>query len=89
MAERRTLIEGMKNTPPPIERHREKEFVYGTDPSAEKQAGQVVALSAPDFAEALKRTSLERQLAKVQPNTISDILEVALEPWLKSNGYLP
>jgi hypothetical protein len=105
MAERRTLIEGMKNTPPPIERHREKEFVYGTDPSAEKQAGQVVALSAPavqnharspistrirsDFAEALKRASLERQLAKVQPNTISDILEVALEPWLKSNGYLP
>ena len=42
-----------------------------------------------DYAAALKRASLERQLAGVEPNTISDILDEALEPWLKSNGYLP
>jgi hypothetical protein len=41
-----------------------------------------------DFAEALKRASLERQLAKVEPNTLTDILEQAVEPWLRSNGYL-
>jgi hypothetical protein len=41
-----------------------------------------------DFAEALKRASLERQLQKVKPNTLQDILEEALEPWLRSNGYL-
>jgi hypothetical protein len=41
-----------------------------------------------DFAEALKRASLERQLNKVFPNTLQDILEEALQPWLRSNGYL-
>lgn len=41
-----------------------------------------------DLADALKRASLERQLSKVTPNTVQDILEVALEPWLRQNGYL-
>lgn len=41
-----------------------------------------------DFAAALKRASLQRQLDGVYPNTLQDILEEALEPWLRSNGYL-
>jgi hypothetical protein len=41
-----------------------------------------------DFATALKRASLERQLSGAVPNTLQDILEEALEPWLRSNGYL-
>jgi hypothetical protein len=41
-----------------------------------------------DLADALKRASLERQLSKVTPNTVQDILEEALEPWLRTNGYL-
>jgi hypothetical protein len=41
-----------------------------------------------DFAAALKRASLERQLAGVLPNTLQDMLEQALEPWLRANGYL-
>jgi hypothetical protein len=41
-----------------------------------------------DFAIALKRASLERQLSGASPNTLQDILEQALEPWLRSNGYL-
>ena len=41
-----------------------------------------------DFATALKRASLERQLSGTVPNTLQDILEDALEPWLHSNGYL-
>ncbi|HEV3083502.1 MAG TPA: hypothetical protein VGY66_27225 [Gemmataceae bacterium] len=41
-----------------------------------------------DFAAALKRASLERQLSKTTPNTLQDILEEALEPWLIANGYL-
>jgi hypothetical protein len=40
------------------------------------------------FAAALKRASLERQLNSVEPNTLQDILEQAIEPWLKSNGYI-
>ncbi|MBX9580299.1 MAG: hypothetical protein K2X87_08335 [Gemmataceae bacterium] len=41
-----------------------------------------------DYAAALKRASLERQLAGVTPNTLQDILEEALGPWLAANGYL-
>jgi hypothetical protein len=41
-----------------------------------------------DFATALKRASLERQLAGVEPNTLQDMLEQAVEPWLRNNGYL-
>lgn len=41
-----------------------------------------------DYAEALKRASLQRQLDGVEPNTLQDILEEALEPWLRKNGYL-
>jgi hypothetical protein len=41
-----------------------------------------------DFSAALKRASLERQLAGIEPNTLTDILEQAVEPWLRSNGYL-
>ena len=42
----------------------------------------------PELAIALKRASLERQLAGQTPNTMQDILEQALEPWLKGHGYL-
>lgn len=41
-----------------------------------------------DFAIALKRASLERQLNGIKPNTLQDILEEALEPWLRKNGYV-
>lgn len=41
-----------------------------------------------DFSAALKRASLQRQLDGTFPNTLQDILEEALEPWLRSNGYL-
>jgi hypothetical protein len=41
-----------------------------------------------DFAAALKRASLERQLEGIEPNTLQDILEQAVEPWLRNNGYL-
>jgi len=37
---------------------------------------------------ALKRASLERRLKAIEPNTLQDILEEAIEPWLKTNGYL-
>jgi hypothetical protein len=41
-----------------------------------------------DYAAALKRASLERQLSGETPNTVQDILEEALAPWLKDHGYL-
>lgn len=99
MADRRSLIEGLQNTPKAAEPSREKEFVYGDKPKPTPEPTKPP--SAPhharvpistriraDFAAALKRASLERQLSGVEPNTLQDILEEAIEPWLKANGYL-
>lgn len=41
-----------------------------------------------DYAAALKRASLERQLNGQFPNTLQDILEEALGPWLRDHGYV-
>ena len=108
MAERRSLIEGVKPKPD-TGRAAEEEFIYGGKPkttnvpaSPPLNAEAAVAISSPqtnrspfttrvraDIAQALKRASLERQLQGVTPNTVQDILEQALEPWLRANGYLP
>ena len=98
MAERRSLTEGLKATPPPIDVSKEKAFVFG-DKEPPKPAAPVAASTTlnrvpistrirDDFARALKRASLERQLEGREPNTLQDILEEAIEPWLKANGYL-
>jgi hypothetical protein len=104
MSERRTLIEGLKATPPPVDTKVEADFVYGA--KALSQSAAKPATSSPvqtqatnrspistrirsEFATALKRASLERQLSGQEPNTLQDILEEAIEPWLRSNGYLP
>ena len=97
MAERRTLVEGLNDTPPPIDPKAEKSFVYQEKEKSAPPPSTVSPLSRTplstklreDFAKALKRASLERQLHGQEPHTLQDILEEAIEPWLKSNGYLP
>lgn len=42
----------------------------------------------PEIAAALKRASLERQLAGEDVYTQQDLVELALEPWLKGEGHL-
>lgn len=42
----------------------------------------------PELAGALKRASLERQLAGEQTFTQQELVEQALEPWLRNRGYL-
>ena len=42
-----------------------------------------------DIAAALKEASLKRQLTRETPNTVQEILEEALEPWLKERGFFP
>jgi len=95
MAERRTLIEGLKSTHPTIDPTREKAFVMGEKAAPQPTQQTMVINRVPistrmreDYAKALKRASLERQLNGAEPNTLQDILEQAVEPWLKSNGYL-
>jgi hypothetical protein len=107
MNDRRSLVEGLKQTPTAIDPKLEKQFVFQSKmPTAGEGASTPVASPSPtpsttisrspvstriraDYADALKRASLERQLSKTEPSTLQDILEQAIEPWLKSNGYLP
>lgn len=42
----------------------------------------------PEVASALKRASLQRQLAGAEPFYVQDIMEVALESWLRQHGYI-
>jgi len=42
----------------------------------------------PDIARALQTATLDRQLRGIEPHTKREIVEQALEPWLKKNGYL-
>lgn len=105
MTERRSLIEGLKQTPA-VDPHVESAFVFQgkTAPAAPTETANrpvsppatTVQSRAPistriraDLAAALKRASLERQLAGTEPNTLQDILEEAIEPWLQTHGYLP
>jgi hypothetical protein len=41
-----------------------------------------------DLVRGLKRAALERQLNGVEPHTVQEMLEAALEPWLRQNGLL-
>ncbi len=99
MSERRKLVEGLKPLQPPVDPQKENAFVYGEKATEDEPTRQSASVNLPrvplstrirgDFAAALKRCSLERQLQKIEPNTLQDILEQAIEPWLRTNGYLP
>jgi hypothetical protein len=43
----------------------------------------------PEIAAALQTGSLERQLQGIEPSSKREIVEQALEPWLRQHGYLP
>lgn len=98
MVERRPLTDGLKSTAPTVDPKVERDFVFQakesgvaqTTPAATQNMSRVPISTRIrlDFAAALKRASLERQLNSVEPNTLQDILEQAIEPWLKSNGYI-
>ena len=99
MVERRALLDGLKHTPP-AEVAKEKAFVFGEKSTVKSAATipvnspQQVARSPlstkirADYAAALKKASLQRQIDGVEPHTLQDILEAAIEPWLKQHGYI-
>lgn len=104
MTDRRTLIDGLKPTAPTREEafvYGQKPSVESASaglvppvpppspPTSTRQGRSPVSTRIrSDYAEALKRASLERQLKGETPYTVQDILEVALEPWLTQHGYL-
>jgi hypothetical protein len=100
MSERRSLVEGLKSTSPSVDLKKEQEFVY----QGKARGGETPDLASlsvnlartplstrirSDYFAGLKRASLERQLQGQGTSTLIEILEEAIEPWLKSNGYLP
>jgi hypothetical protein len=96
MAERRTLTEGMETKlAPPMDPATERAFVYASSDKA-RSAGKAAAVRRvpittrirEDYAKALKRASLERQLGGTEPSAILEMLEQALEPWLRAQGYI-
>jgi hypothetical protein len=42
----------------------------------------------PEIAAALKTASLDRQMQGIEPSAKREIVEQALEPWLRKHGYL-
>lgn len=99
MSKRRSLVDGVKPRKP-SDPEKEAAFVFGdgrgpvvpaTPGSAAKGEPYRLPLTTrlrADFVKGLKRAALERQLDGVEPNTVQEILEEALEPWLRTNGYL-
>lgn len=91
MADRRSLVEGLTSA--------EQQFVGQAKSTNGYEALKKATTDAsgaslstrirPDYVSLLKRASLERKLNGIEPNTLRDILEDALEPWLKAHGYLP
>jgi hypothetical protein len=92
MADRRSLSDGLNTPSPAVDPEVAKKFIYGEKaPQPMVPTVSRVPLSTRirgDLFAALKRASLERQLSKTEPHTLIEILEQAVEPWLKSNGYL-
>jgi|SRR5579883_3330379 len=101
MSERRPLTEGLKSQTPQVDPAVERQFVLNgkvkpsPDTSPDTSFPGMVSRSPinarirTDLAHALKRASLERQLSGTVPYRVQDILESVLEPWLKTNGFIP
>ena len=101
MSNRRPLVAALTDRTP-ADRSTEEKFVFGERPSEPPPAAVPTAQKAApkisrvpfttriraDLAQAVKRASLERQLQSIEPNQVQEILESALEPWLRANGYL-
>ena len=91
MTERRPLVEGIKPKAP-AERVIEQDFVFSGKPVRPPVPSNArVPLTTRirgDIAQALKRASLERELQGLEPHTVQEMLEAALEPWLRNEGHL-
>ncbi len=77
-----------ERAPEPV--RAEKKPVRRSKPSKITPVGliPVTVRLRPEIAGALKRASLERQLAGEELFTQQEIVEEALEPWLREEGFL-
>ncbi|MCA9191089.1 MAG: hypothetical protein KDB03_04995 [Planctomycetales bacterium] len=83
-----------KSTIPKEEPKNSVDTKLGARPKKKQSRFQPTGLTAitvrlrPEIAGALKRASLERQLEGQDVFTQQDLVEQALEPWLREEGYL-
>jgi hypothetical protein len=100
MAERRSLVDGVTD----VSEDDFNNFVYGGKPKSKagpsSPAGEPSILPqfqgrvplttrvSPEIATSLKRASLSRQMNGQEPCYVQEIMEQALETWLRSNGYV-
>jgi hypothetical protein len=105
MANRRPLVAGLQDQTPEERATEKKFVFGDKSPTAEPPPAPTVPTARKatpklsrvpfttrlraDFAQAVQRASLERKLQGIEPNQVQEILESALEPWLRANGYLP
>src|SRR5262245_49081735 len=101
--QRRSLVTGLKETPT-VDSVAARNFIHGNEKppvDAKPNTLSVTPKPAPvvgrtafsnrlrdDLFKALKQASLQRQIDGIEPNTVQDILEEVLEPWLRTHGYL-
>ena len=95
MTKRRPLVEGLNEKKTELSQ-AEKEVVFGSqkteihEEATPKVTGRIAITVKvrPDVGAALKRASLQRQLDNVDPSTIQDIVDEALENWLVRAEFL-
>ena len=98
MTPRRPLVAGIAQSLPDVDPESAARFIVGDAPATAQPAAPaedrrprspLTTRLRADYAAALKRASLERQLHGETPSQVQDILEDALGPWLQTHGYLP
>lgn len=80
-----TIEPAMRAEPPDVRQKSRRNKSAGVTPVG---LIPVTVRLRPELAGALKRASLERQLHGETLFTQQDLVEQALEPWLRSQGYL-
>jgi len=76
--------------PPPLEEKRAARSLRPSKSSAVLTPGliPVNVRVRPDLAAALQTASLQRQMEGLEPSSKREIVEQALEPWLRQHGFL-
>ena len=95
MTKRRPLVEGLNDKKAELSQ-AEKNVIFGSENQKSNQetpakiTGRIpiTVKVRSDVGAALKRASLQRQLDCVEPSTIQDIVDEALEKWLLKTNNL-
>lgn len=89
MVQRRTLVDGLSSKTPTSE---ERDFVFSGSHSSEKPKPHPTPRKVPrtplttrlrdDYAQSIKRVSLQRQIDGIEPSSVQAIIEEAVGAWL-------